>query len=274
METLKRIAMTLLFLPILIIALNSQAYQSLLFTILVSCIGILGYFELNKLISKNGYIHTFFVPLSIIIIYASFYFKQYSYVGSIFIAVFIIETSYNLLSEGNFEKAVLNITFALFTVFYIGFMWGSSILLKNASTIDTNTFSTISVGVFHYAVLVTGTWMCDIGAYFIGRYFGKHKLNLPVSPNKSLEGFIGGVVISLLSLIIICYLLKIKFSIIMILIPIVTIIADLFESLIKRMVNEKDSGHTIPGHGGVLDVFDALIVTTPLYYFVIFPFIQ
>jgi len=118
-------------------------------------------------------------------------------------------------------------------------------------------------GLLVLVYIVIAAFGCDIGAYFIGRKFGKHKLIERVSPKKTVEGAIGGWVIGcILSLIYIMLVpnsLSLEFKIIAsITLPIVSQIGDLSFSLIKRNYGVKDFGSVIPGHGGVLDRMDSL----------------
>lgn len=114
-------------------------------------------------------------------------------------------------------------------------------------------------------------WSTDIGAYMIGRQIGKHKLAPSVSPNKTVEGAIGGIVCA----VIVTALYMWKFSayfpyspLVMILLAIVFSIAgqfgDLVESAYKRHYGVKDSGNILPGHGGILDRFDSLLFVFPI----------
>jgi len=113
------------------------------------------------------------------------------------------------------------------------------------------------------------TWMNDTMAYFSGRLFGKHKLYPAVSPNKTWEGFAGGMVGSVLGL----FIVKIWFFQGMTLLDCVVMgilggilgpAGDLCESMLKRAYEVKDSGKMIPGHGGMLDRIDALLFNAPM----------
>ncbi len=106
-------------------------------------------------------------------------------------------------------------------------------------------------------------WTNDIAAYFIGITFGKHKLMPYISPKKSIEGFLGGIISAAL-ISVIFYLINKKFSlsenlILSTGIAIFGVLGDLFESKIKRELKIKDSGKIMPGHGGILDRFDSSI---------------
>ncbi|MEY4641094.1 MAG: hypothetical protein RLZZ227_1088 [Pseudomonadota bacterium] len=127
--------------------------------------------------------------------------------------------------------------------------------------------------VFQILLLLLIVAAADIGAYFSGRAFGKHKLAPLVSPNKTVEGFIGGQVAAcaVLWLALATPLLELTFaeSIIATLATLVlasaSVVGDLFESMLKRQAGVKDSGTLLPGHGGVLDRIDSLTAALPIY---------
>lgn len=115
-------------------------------------------------------------------------------------------------------------------------------------------------------------WGADSGAYFVGRKFGMRKLAPMVSPNKSIEGLIGGLLtsgfiiivvsIAYLDLSIVPFLL---FMLLSLLTVISSVLGDLVESMLKRRAGIKDSGRILPGHGGVLDRVDSLLSATPIF---------
>lgn len=114
-------------------------------------------------------------------------------------------------------------------------------------------------------------WAADIGAYFIGRRWGRHKLAPTISPGKTWEGVWGAVGAALTFAIIGAAILGIKFShglefvaICMVAVGF-SIIGDLFESMFKRQCGMKDSGSLLPGHGGVLDRMDSLMAAAPVF---------
>jgi phosphatidate cytidylyltransferase len=113
-------------------------------------------------------------------------------------------------------------------------------------------------------------WCADIGAYFVGRTLGKNKLASNISPGKSWEGVLGGILIVCLFIGIVFSLIpEPRFSIFSALfigffLAIMSVVGDLFESLIKRIANVKDSSNLLPGHGGVLDRIDAILPVLPI----------
>ena len=120
-------------------------------------------------------------------------------------------------------------------------------------------------------------WANDTGAYLVGKFFGKHKLLEAVSPKKTWEGLIGGAT----SAIVLGYFLfslmpstfpRFDWVIIAIIVAVFANVGDLIESQIKRIKGVKDSGKLLPGHGGVLDRFDGLLIALPLViiYLIIF----
>jgi phosphatidate cytidylyltransferase len=114
------------------------------------------------------------------------------------------------------------------------------------------------------------TWMGDSGAYFIGTVGGKHKLFPRISPRKSIEGLVGGILVSCLAIFVSQFWLSFPFlhSVILgVLIGVMGQLGDFFESMLKREMKRKDFGLILPGHGGVLDRFDSLLFTTPVFYY-------
>jgi phosphatidate cytidylyltransferase len=116
-------------------------------------------------------------------------------------------------------------------------------------------------------------WASDSGAFFIGSAFGKRKLAPRVSPNKSVEGAVGGLVMAMVIGFVFWLITKEgNLSVILVLSIItsfVSQIGDLFESALKRSAGVKDSGNLIPGHGGILDRFDSFLFALPVVYFAI-----
>ena len=114
-------------------------------------------------------------------------------------------------------------------------------------------------------------WAADSGAYFAGRKLGKHKLAPMVSPGKTIEGVVGGLLAAgIFSLLGALYfnlhvLGVLGFVLLCLIVVLFSIIGDLFESLFKRRVGVKDSGQLLPGHGGVLDRIDSLTAAAPIF---------
>jgi phosphatidate cytidylyltransferase len=127
------------------------------------------------------------------------------------------------------------------------------------------------------AVLFT-VFAADTGAFFAGRAFGRHRMAPAISPNKSWEGFVGGVVAAIGMAFVILYkdrdeFLTIPESLVLgLVIALAAVLGDLFESAVKRDLDVKDSGRVLGGHGGMLDRLDSLLWAGPAAYFAILAF--
>ena len=128
-----------------------------------------------------------------------------------------------------------------------------------------------SYGQFALLSLFLILWTADSGAYFVGSKMGKRKLAPKVSPGKSIEGLLGGIVlVALLSIILLMTDLlpfqSFLFVFVSAMTGIISVFGDLFESIIKREASAKDSSNLLPGHGGFLDRLDSLFSAAPVYY--------
>ena len=123
-------------------------------------------------------------------------------------------------------------------------------------------------GVYIFGLVFIVAWMCDIFAYFTGRLFGKHKLAPHLSPKKTVEGSIGGIVFATLGCMLYGFIIEkaaglearyLVLALIGLVLSVISQIGDLWASLIKREHNIKDYSQMLPGHGGVMDRFDSIL---------------
>ncbi|MDH5784983.1 MAG: phosphatidate cytidylyltransferase [Chromatiales bacterium] len=159
-------------------------------------------------------------------------------------------------SEGLWKSSALARAFA--GPFVLIPSWGALTLLHS------------SYGPGYFILLMLIIWGADSGAYFAGRAFGKHKLAPHVSPGKSWEGVIGGLLTAVVIAVIATQWLDAVsgltgFITLVVLTVFISVLGDLTESLFKRVMTIKDSGTILPGHGGVLDRIDSLTAAAPIF---------
>jgi len=177
--------------------------------------------------------------------------------------------------------ATIAIIFFIFSIWFVLYYPEFSLIDMAVALL-----ATIYVSLFGYVFLVrtmygwvwvvfmlAGTWGSDTFAYFTGKFFGKHRLAQFLSPGKTIEGAVGGVVGSLLVAVVFIFLYpslpRVPLLLLGLFVGIAAQVGDLVESAFKRQVGVKDAGDIIPGHGGMLDRFDSMLFTAPLvYYFV------
>lgn len=174
------------------------------------------------------------------------------------LCLLIIRVIIQLYSHTDNPARQLSISF--FQIFYFGIGLGCMLALS-------------LLGKAVLAILIF-IWLNDTGAYAIGSLIGKHKLCKKISPKKTIEGFIGGLAITIIASIIFCSKLNDWFAffpteqiwewlLLAIVIVLCSTWGDLIESMIKRTLKIKDSGTLIPGHGGILDRIDSLLLAMP-----------
>lgn len=181
-----------------------------------------------------------------------------------FVLVFMTLTS-AVLSKG--KLPITDVAVALVMVFYITYGFSSILLLRQAPN-----------GAYIYLLVFLSAWLTDTGAYFTGVFFGKHKLIPDVSPKKTVEGAIGGIVTCVLTFIVYGFIVSkiggpaphyLWLAIAGVLVSIASMIGDLIASLVKRKYDIKDYGKLFPGHGGVLDRFDSVLATAPILWILV-----
>lgn len=251
-----RVITAIVALPLLFFVLFKGGITLLAATLLLS---LIGQFEFYKAVSKTykpiawaGYIMT-------IALFAGF-FGDFSkdYFTMIVTGFMFLLMGIMVFTKSTFPGAM--VTFLGF--FYVSFSLSHLMLI---SDMDDNFF-------IWYPFIIA--FVTDTFAYFTGKLIGKHKLIPSVSPNKTVEGSLGGIVVCVIVSYLYAYWFKPDFQFYAIFLGLVgsvfSQVGDLIASKIKRIFDIKDFGKIMPGHGGVLDRFDSLIITLPLvYYFMV-----
>ena len=222
--------------------------------------------------------------------------KEFKYEYKVFLSIMIALTSavYGFALRAYYSGLSIFDPITVYIISIIIVSGYSLIYLKNTNlykkAIESYVFGLIAISLFlsyfyHIVInygattailILTTVWIYDAGAYFVGLNLGKHKLSPHYSPKKSIEGLIGGIILTFFYIILYEYIRSyfglniisifqaIFFAI---LVGIIDTIGDLTESSFKRFFNLKDSGNTLPGHGGMYDRIDGLLYLTPAFYF-------
>ncbi|MGS2761934.1 phosphatidate cytidylyltransferase [Sinomicrobium sp. M5D2P9] len=245
------------FLLLSAVFLSSDAFDFLFLSFGLICI-----YEFKKLIKLSGYyIFIAFLLLWWLFVHlvqgktAIFFLLSITLIVNLFLVA--------LLYSGKQLKNIRELHKFIITVFYIGA--GCIFLTMIPYHNHDNPFAKfIIIGIF---ILI---WINDTFAYLVGRSIGRTKLFPSISPNKTIEGFIGGMVFSLIAAYIFALynrdLTILQWLILSLVVVITGTLGDLIESKFKRLAGVKDSGAILPGHGGLLDRLDSIIFLAPFAY--------
>lgn len=267
---IKRILSAVVFLPIfwfIVKKLGTGPYQALL--LLAALIGL---FEMYRLAEARG--HRCYRTLGAVVallLLASFAFPEVKIEYGLVFGLFAIPVA-ALRKGGDWGPAFGDIGSTLFAAAFIGVFFGYLMELRLLSDLPKGE-ETGSDLVF---LLFFVVWASDVAAYYVGHGLGRHALAPSVSPKKTVEGAIGGLLGALLASFaarvwFIRRLAPIDCIILGAALGAVGIVGDLVESMLKRSAGVKDSASLVPGHGGLLDRVDSLLYSAPvLYYYYLF----
>jgi len=176
---------------------------------------------------------------------------------------FFILTGYFLYRYAKFNDSYAFFSRLIFGVVYVGFLCSHLLLLRGMEN-----------GAEWLIIASVITVFSDTGAYFVGSAIGKHKLCPNISPNKTVEGALGGLFFAVLGAFASAYLLLPKVNpwflgVVAVVLTVAAIVGDLTESIIKRGTDTKDSGTWLRGHGGMLDRIDSLLFAVPVLYMIL-----
>lgn len=197
-----------------------------------------------------------------------------------FIFTFLLLLSYEVFTASTFEASNIRLAASVFIVLYAGylltFISRMTVFSRLVSDTDSATI-TEDVSIPYISVFLMMVFICDSLAWFFGMLLGKNNRGVvKASPNKSIAGFIGGTVGSVLAGLAGYFLWPdvfwgspVKMIVLSLIISFSAIVGDLVESIFKRSSNFKDSGHIIPGRGGILDSIDSILMSAPIFYLLV-----
>ena len=250
-----------------VVVLGSIIWDPYAQAIVFSVFMVLGLLEFYNLFRQHNYVEVsieigIFIGIFIFCLLVGFSLEWLPIIS----ILFIFPLFFTLILEELWRKKehpLINISVLVFGIIYI--------VLPFWLTIDLNLREETEN---HYMPLVVGMyiliWTNDTFAYFTGRFIGKTKLFERISPKKTWEGTVGGILFTLVAGYILGAFInkgdEIFWMIAAVIIAPCALFGDLLESLFKRSLNIKDSGKILPGHGGILDRFDAVLFAIPFFY--------
>lgn len=209
---------------------------------------------------KNKHFNLFLMAVLLVAVYYGLMevnAGEYQMMGIVLVVILLM--AYYVFTYPRYQAQ--QIMAAFFAVFYVGVMLSYIYLTRMMED-----------GRFHVWLIFLSAWGCDTCAYCVGMLIGKHKMAPVLSPKKSIEGAVGGVVGAALLGVLFAYLTKgdkTAYAVICGVGALISMVGDLAASAIKRNQGIKDYGKLIPGHGGILDRFDSVIFIAPIIYYLL-----
>ena len=262
-----RVLTAVVLIPVVLAAIF--VFPLWVFLILVTATGVLGLREFQHLLEKSGLcLFPESYPLLAVAPWVASYYP--SWLIPLLPLVLLVLAFTLLIRVRDVQKGLLALGGNLLALSYIGIPITLTSLLHPRAAVP---FPGVGEGHHLLAVLLI-VWVSDSAAYFIGRAIGRHKVLTHLSPKKSLEGFIAGIAVPMVLLPLAGpLLLPGRPPGLLVLTALVVSIAgesgDLLESMFKRGANVKDTSQLLPGHGGVLDRIDSLLIAVPAYFILV-----
>ncbi len=241
--------------------------SSALFALVLLVGLVIGAYEYGKMaLFSESLLQPVFLALLTIIPLLSFYFTPQSGIGVGLACAFLLISFWTLATYREGFDSYAFFCKCCFGLIWIGFLGAHLQMIR-----------VLPDGNFWLLILTGITAGSDSGAYYAGRAFGRHKLSPLISPNKTIEGAIGGILTGMVVAVLLAMLLleAVPWGFVIvaaIFLGIVGICGDLVESVVKRATGTKDSGTILGGHGGILDRADSIIFAAPVLYYLLLSF--
>jgi phosphatidate cytidylyltransferase len=253
----------------LLVMISSIVFHQLSFAAVFLVIMVVGLHEFYTLLEKNGYFPQKWIGILIgsLTFIVLFFNNAYDYhITSFILPIYLPAFFMIFLAElfRNKEQAFSNIALTFLGIFYISVplsLW-NLVSVHYGSPVPGQSYN------WHYLLgYFFMVWSVDTGGYVTGKLFGKHKLFERLSPKKTWEGFAGSLLVSLGTAFATAHyyteLSLEQWVIVALLTTVLGSLGDLVESMFKRSIHIKDSGAILPGHGGILDRFDGVFISSP-----------
>ncbi|XEQ92799.1 hypothetical protein SCACP_16500 [Sporomusa carbonis] len=269
-----RILTAVIGIPVAIYIIN---YGAWVFAVAVVLLALIAWHEFYKMMQfKDIRVHYSTGLIGIILALGCTWLGNAQELVMVILLIVLLTMVKTILSHAIF--GVSDAAFTILGTLYVGLTFAHLLLLRftdQYAYISTE-LGSLSAGAIYLWLAFVGTWASDTMAYFVGSQLGRHKLCPAISPGKTYEGAVGGLigsVIGVTALGAFAGLPLIHTIVIGLLVGIAAPFGDLAESALKRFTGVKDSGNILPGHGGVLDRFDAIMFAVPVVYYYIKAFI-
>jgi phosphatidate cytidylyltransferase len=264
-ELTKRIIVAIMGIPAIVVLTYLGGWYFFALISIISMVALWEFYTMQKKQDQKPQVVTGIAAGLLILI--GFQTGEWILIGNLLILLVIGILLYEMLQAN--EKASINIGITIVGVVYIPFFM--AMLLSTRNFLDQSLPDTIQAGFTFVMILLVTIWICDTLAYSVGSALGKHKLYEKVSPNKTWEGAVAGLLSAVLTIVCVKLLNLLPldwFKSIILGLTIGTIgqLGDLVESWFKRNTGVKDSSSLLPGHGGMLDRFDSLIFLSPAMF--------
>lgn len=257
-------------------------YNTVVLNIVVALLSVLALYEVfvatgyikSKGIAAAGFIYAAALP---------FFFVSHLHLVVLGCSYLFVVVLFALLMHYRTGLSLSQVGTGFFLTILISTAFSSIVFLRDLFIEHAERAHTPFDALFYIVLIFIGAWITDAGAYFIGRFFGRHKMSPAISPNKTVEGAVGGVLCTVVlfpvtgaifqsAVAAAQYEVSIHYPLLALMglvCALAAVFGDLVGSVIKRECKIKDFGHVLPGHGGILDRFDSVLLVAPLFYLLV-----
>lgn len=265
---LKRTVVALVLLPIGLAAIFLGGW---VFAGVIAMIAGLAAWEYARLFNQGGFQPvTLLVVVGAVLLVAGRAWNSFESAGWLLSALILAAMAAHLLAyERGRDQAGSDFAISLLGILYLGWIGAYLVSLRQ-----------LPEGEWWLLVILPAVWLADMGAYFVGSRFGKHKLSPRLSPKKTWEGYLAGIPAAIIGTALLAALFQtwtgpgsaitpLRGALVGLVMGVLTTLGDLGESMIKRQVGVKDSGNLLPGHGGVFDRIDSWLWGGVIGYYLV-----